>query len=264
MKVAGVRRQLLGDVQDEFVFLAGREDGENGAVWGHELPRVSDLSAAFGVEGGEVEDELETRLVLDLDLAPPRNPDFRFHAVVADEFLHAVFFEDIPISGFHLAGSAGAVLLASQGCFESGLVHFDSLLSADEGGQINREAEGVVEFEGGLSVEALGPSDLLFEPLDALVEGAQEALLLFLHHLGDEGLLGAQFGEEVAHLVGHDVHQLEEERTVEAEEAVSVSHGAAQDAPDDVAGTCIGQGVAHLQWRRPRPARGRHRRARPH
>ena len=62
--------------------------------------------------------------------------------------------------------------MAGQGRFESGLVHFDPLLSADEGGQVNREAEGVVEFEGGLSVDAFGPSDFLFEPLDALVEGA--------------------------------------------------------------------------------------------
>ena len=234
-----IGRKPVRDVQDELVFLPGRQDGQ-APVGTDELTGVPNLSAAFRVEGGEVEDQLVAGLVLDLDLAPPGDADLSFEALVAHEFLDAVLLEDGPVPGLHLSGCPRAVLLSGQRGLEAGLVHLDAVLTTDEGGQVDGESVGVVEFEGGVSVEPVGPGNLLVQPLDALVEGAQKALLLFLHHFGDEGLLGAELGEEVAHLVGHDVHQFEQERAVEAEEAVAVAHGPAEDAADHIPGAGVG------------------------
>ena len=51
-------------------------------------------------------------------------------------------------------------------------------------------------------------------------------------------LLGADFGEDVAHRVGEHVHEFVEERFVEAERA-AVAHGAAQDAAQDVVAVVV-------------------------
>ena len=51
-------------------------------------------------------------------------------------------------------------------------------------------------------------------------------------------LLGADFREHLAHRVGEHVHQLVEERFVEAERA-TVAHRAAQDAAQDVVAVVV-------------------------
>ena len=66
-------------------------------------------------------------------------------------------------------------------------------------------------------------------------------LLFALDDLLDVVLLGAEFGEDVAHGFGQDGHQLVEERFVEAEGA-AVADGAAEDAAQDV----VAVGVAGL------------------
>ena len=71
-QVAG---QAVGDVEDELVLLAGRQDGGRIALGIHELPRIAHLSAAFGVERGQVEYQLVPGFVLDLDFAVAGDAD---------------------------------------------------------------------------------------------------------------------------------------------------------------------------------------------
>ena len=69
-------------------------------------------------------------------------------------------------------------------------------------------------------------SNLLVEEGDAFVQCLVETLLLQLEHILHVLLAGADFGEDLAHRRGEHVHELVEERLVEAERA-AVAHRAA-------------------------------------
>ena len=77
-----------------------------------------------------------------------------------------------------------------------------------------------------------------FEQLDSPIQRLIKRLLLALDDLLDVVLLGADFGEDIAHRVGQDGDQLVEERLVEAERA-AVADGAAQDAAQDVVAVVV-------------------------
>ena len=79
------------------------------------------------------------------------------------------------------------------------------------------------------------------EYLNSPIQRLIKRLLLALDDLLDVVLLGAEFGEDVAHRLGQDGDELVEERLVEAEGA-AVADGAAEDAAQDV----VAVGVAGL------------------
>ena len=92
---------------------------------------------------------------------------------------------------------------------------------------------------------------LAVEEVDALVEGAEETVLLLLDHAGDELALGWQLGIGSAHLLDQDIDEAEHKGLFLTEEGVGVADGTAQDAADDVASLgvarqlAVGDGESH-------------------
>ena len=153
-------------------------------------------------------------------------------------------FNDNPVAGFHLGGSAGAFLLLLHLDVEAGLVNGESVLAADEFGEVEGEAVGVAQGKCLLACNLCLPCSLRLlhdavEELDACLERAEEAFLLLLHDLCDEFALSLEFGIGVAHLLDEYGQQTVDEGLLLPEERIGIADGTAQDAADDVAGLGI-------------------------
>ena len=74
---------------------------------------------------------------------------------------------------------------------------------------------------------------MLLKQLNTAIERFVKRLFLQLDHVLDMLLLGADFGEDVAHRGGEHVHEFVEEWFVETQRA-AIAHRAAQDAAQNV------------------------------
>ena len=231
----------------EVVLLDGVQDLDALAVLALDEAGITYLAAHLSVERSAVEDQLEEFLVLLLHGALLQ----QVHAldaqgVIAHEF-YIGLLEDHPVAELVGGGVAGAFLLLLQLHVEALDVYGVALFGRDQFREVDGEAVGVIEHEGVGAGHHLGSGVLghvVFEHADTAVQGAQEGVLFFLDHIGDELLLGLQFGIGLAH-IGHQLgDEAAEEGLGEAQEGVAVAHGAAQDAADDVAGLHVGRQLA--------------------
>ena len=106
--------------------------------------------------------------------------------------------------------------------------------------EVEREAVGIVEGEGidaaqGLASGSVQLFHLLIQKADTRLQRAEESVFFFLDNLFNQDLLGNQFGISIAHLLDQHRQELIHERLFLSEERISVTHGTAQDAADDVA-----------------------------
>ena len=136
----------------------------------------------------------------------------------------------------HLELGRGARLLtlARHRRAEARLVDADAALAADVGRQVQREAEGVMQLEGGLAVDAAALGERRLQDLHAVGDGLEEALLLLAQHVGHAHGLAPQLRVGVAHAGGQRRDQLVEEGPARAE-LVAVADRAARDAAQHVA-----------------------------
>ena len=139
----------------------------------------------------------------------------------------------------HLEFSGGARLfLLSVHCpLETCAINAHAALAADVGGQVEREAESVVQLERRFSIEnplATHRRKFAFENRHAVFDGREEALLFLTQHVGDALLARHQFGVRAAHL-GNEIrhHAMEEGRP--RTELVAMANGAPDNAAQDVA-----------------------------
>ena len=118
---------------------------------------------------------------------------------------------------------------------EAGFVQRDIAFAADVGGQVEREAVGVVQREGGGAVQVVRVlGQLRFQDLHAVFERLAEPFFFRLQHL-HHALLGAvQFRIGAAHLDVQVLDQLVEERLGLAQ-LVAMAQRAADNAAQDVA-----------------------------
>ena len=110
-------------------------------------------------------------------------------------------------------------------------------------GQVEREAESVVELERDLAGQRRAGrqlAGLLLEQPQAALERAAEAGLLELQHLGDQRLGAHQLGEGLAHLVEQHRHHPPQQRLAGAQQ-LGVAHAAAHDPAQHVAAALVGR-----------------------
>ena len=242
---AAIRRQFLGDMNRQVVFLHGVENLDSLAVLTFNISRVTDLTSHFSVERSAVEDKLNHLLILLFHRSVAgETRAVNFREVVAEE-LHTVAMVELnPVSKLVGGGVAGPVLLLLQLGLKSFKVNGISFLGGYELAQVNRESESVIERERILSLDHLCVGAFLHNAvnqLDAPVKCAKERHFLFPYDLLDESLLECDFRIELTHIAHELAHETAEERFSEAEEGVAVAHGTAKDSADDIAGLHIGR-----------------------
>ena len=249
---------VLGQFLDDMyalVVLALGVDDVDGLVLRYQGALVAHLATHLAVERRMVEHHLVECVLLLCDLAVAQDVALILGVVVTHELLFAIL--DLhPVTVLHGSGVAGACLLLGHLAVEALLVDGETVLAADQFGEVERETVGVEEAESLLAVELRLGVLLQFvhvavEQLDALLQGAQEAVFLLLDDTADELLLCGQFGVSAAHLMNEHGNELIHERSLLVEERVGVAHGAAQDAADDIASLgvagqlAVGDGESH-------------------
>ena len=107
----------------------------------------------------------------------------------------------------------------------------EAALACDVGGEVDREAVGVVQTEGvGAGNAAAGLASHCIEQAHAVFERLAEAVLFGAQRVFDERLLLRQFRIGLAHLLDQRLHHLPEEIAAHAEHPA-----VAQRATDDAA-----------------------------
>ena len=243
-----VFRKLPDDMDNQSVLLFGGHDRDT-LVGALDEADVADLTARIAVERRAVEDQLIRRLAFrrhatvtgDADLLGQRIVT-RENALLDGDQLH-------PVVGVDGGGVARTLLLGLQLLFEGGKVHADTLFAGNQFREVDRESERVVQLEGVLTGNQLaallpGALDDSVQQVDTRGQRPQERRFLLLDHLLDQSLLRFQFGELSAHLPDQSGDQFAERRLGEPKVGVAVTHGAAQDAANDISGLDVRRQLA--------------------
>ena len=149
-----------------------------------------------------------------------------------------------PVAELIGSGLTGPFLLLGELGIEAVEIHLAAVLRCDELGEVNRESVCVIEHERVLSFDYSGIcslGEIVVHHPDAPVESAEECELLLADYGLDEGLLAAELRIGAAHVIGELGNEPAEERLIESEEGVTVSHSPSEDSPDDVARLHIGR-----------------------
>ncbi len=223
-----------------------------GGVDRADRPGIPDLATGLAVERGLVDDHqhLDTgfgavdRLAVDQQR---RHLALGLGGVVAEELGGPGLLANLEPDGVGgcLAGAGPGLArrrpLALHRRVETLLVEPAALAAQDVGGQIDREAVGVVELEGDLTRQPLTLAELaggVLQVLQAAPERVLEAGLLELQGAGDQRLGADQFGIGLTHGPDQRRHQAVHQR-VGAAHDVGVAHGAPHDPAQHVAAALV-------------------------
>ncbi len=206
---------------------------------------VAHLAAGLGVEGCAVGEHLDEVVV---DREHRQQAALGRVVVVAGELGEAELLDDLPVgvelvtrARPGLAGVLGPAPLLGHLGLEAGPVDVDAALGGDLGGELEREAVGVVQLEGRGPREGLAPVErgqLVVEDAQAVAQRLAEALLLPRDDALDEVAVGGQLGVGRRHHVDGLGHQLGEHELLGAEQ-VGVAHRPADDATQHVAAVLV-------------------------
>ena len=214
---------------------------------------ITHLTAALSVEGGLVQNDGHVSLgyLLHAHLIHDESHDLcvsHREAVVAAE-LGLGQIGQKGLGGVRPAADVGAcgacaltLLLHESG--EDLLVNAEILLGGDLTGQVDGEAEGVVELEGVLARDDGGAVCLCLggdfrQDGKTCINGGVKALLLKVKHLEHVIVLVGKLRVCTLVLCHGDLAELHEELVVDAQE-LAVAAGATDDTTQDVAATLVG------------------------
>ena len=204
----------------------------------HQFALVAHFTTHLAIEGSLVKDYLVYHALLLLHLAILQDVARIFCKIISDK-LSLAFGQHGPVAHFHLCGVAGAGFLLLHLHVEAIHIHRHAVLSANQFREVQGEAEGVekrkclVAGNYGLSGSA-GLLHHAVEQTDTVLQGAQEAVLLFLHHLHDKFLLSLQFGIGRTHLLDEGGNQAVHEGLLLSQEGIAVTYCTTQDTTDHI------------------------------
>ena len=228
-------------------------DGDAGAAGADHDPGVAYLAAGFPIKGALVADDRDPgaglgllhRLAIDDD---GRDLALGALRLIAQEVGGAGFLADGEPHrlGRRLAGAgpglAGLGALALHGGVEARHVDAETARAQRVLGEVEGEAEGIVQLECDLAGELAALRNIgggLLEKPEAAFQGLLEARLLELQGLDDQRLGARQLGKSLTHLRGERRHQPPHHGLLAPHE-FGVAHGAAHDPSQHVAAALVG------------------------
>ncbi len=232
-------------VQESAAGLAGVAHIETQAFAG-QVAAVTGLAAGLGVERRLIEHHhtLFTRIqLLDAHAFAEQRNDLAAagSAGVAGETCLALDLDQAVVVHAEGAGRTRALALGLHLALEALLVQRQLALAGDVAGEIHRETVGVVQLEDHLAGNdaAREFGQVLFENLQALLQGLGELLFLGLQHTFDMRLLLLELREGVAHLGDQRRDDPVEEAALRAQ-LVAMTARATNDATQHVAASFVG------------------------
>ncbi len=140
---------------------------------------------------------------------------------------------------FELASGAAFGFLLLHGGGKTGFVHAQAALAAHVGGEVQREAEGVVQLERDFARQHHGtPGQRGVQNLHAVFKGFKEAFFFGLEHLDDAFFVRLELRVSVAHQRHQIGHQFVEKRGFLVQ-LVAVADSAADDAALHIASAFV-------------------------
>ena len=160
--------------------------------------------------------------------------------IVAFKFRGAVNADHRVIVSAETAGLARTAALLFHGGLKAGFVNLDVALAADVRGQVDREAVGVVQTEGGFAIQgvAFQLRQLFIQQRQSALQSTGELLFFGFQHLLNLSLLLLQFFAGGAHHGDQRGNQFPEEGVLRAQH-VAVTDRTANDATQHVAAVFI-------------------------
>ena len=196
------------ELAGELLRVAHREAGRAGL----QVAGVADLAAAFGVERGAVEDHHGLVAGLDQLHRTAVLEQGQYFEAVGRKLVVAQELGRCELRGHlgrhrggvaELAGGTRGFALLFHRCVETVHVHRQAALARDVGGQVDREAIGVVQTERvGTGNDAFAARCDFVEDAHAGIECLGETLFLGQQRALDELALGRQFRVGIAHHLG--------------------------------------------------------------
>lgn len=240
----------VGDMVDRAVRQLLGVDGLDAAKFADEHAFVADLSAAFGVERGLVEDDAGFFAVgnhVDELTVLPDGDDLALFGFGVNRELRDVNAREVRHGDALVLSTRAARTLALlvHGLVKALFVEVEAVFMQDLFREFPRETEGIVEAEADLARQLLLAfllefGNLSVEEFHALVERGREAVFLDADDFLDVVVLGDEFAEVAGIAVDVDdgVNGALEEFALDAEHA-AMADGAAQDAAQHVAAALV-------------------------
>ena len=140
-----------------------------------------------------------------------------FIVIVTHKHLFAVLHL-YPVAVLYGSSIAGPRLLFLHFSIESLLVNGETILTAYQFGEVEREAIGIEKAESLGTIKLFDVGFLhcfhiIGEQVDAVLQRTEETILLLFHYLGDEFLLCFQFRVCVSHLMNQYGYELKHKRS---------------------------------------------------
>ena len=162
--------------------------------------------------------------------------------VITNELALLLELQPLVVVNRKVGGTFAPLTLLFHLGLETGFIDGVVTIPHHIGGQIRREAIGIVELEDHLSWHHLGIAQIrqrIFEQRQTTIQSANKLLFFLLEHPLDHRLLAVQLRISITHLLGQFGHQSIEENILSPQFA-TVTHGAADDATQDIAASLIG------------------------
>ncbi|MNG87576.1 hypothetical protein D3C79_463900 [compost metagenome] len=242
-------------VNDGLASFLGIGHGED-AVIHFQNATVAHLTTGFGVEGGLRQHHHslfagDETVHLDAILVDADHSRLFAELLVTGKWGFEIEFQHLVVVHPEAGGFLGTGALLLHLGLEAFLVDTDLALAYHVGGEIRREAIGVIQLEHHLARNDLGIAEVrqhVFQQQQAAVQGADELLLLDAQHALDQRQLGDEFGSHVLHLHRQFGSQLVEE-DLGGPQLAAMTHGAADDAAQHIAAAFVGghDAVSHQE-----------------
>ena len=217
---------------------------------GFQRADIAHLSAGFGIERRVVQNDLGLLTCTDALHRLAINEDFGDapligHMLVTAELALGIHIQAVVVVGLEFTGRLGAVFLLFHLTLEPGVIDGQVALAGDIGGQVCREAVGVVQLEHDFAGDLVAGEtfQILLENFQPLLQGLGELLFFLQQDFFHLGLGLGQLGIGIAHLAHQRGHQLVEERTFGAQ-LVAMTDSATQDAAQYITATFVGRHYA--------------------
>ena len=233
-------------------FLLRLRHPEQGTLGAADDALIADLSARLAIERRLVEHDfgliaLGQRSDFFAGLEDAADFAFRRFRLVAEELRRADTVLDLEPMRFGggiartLPGPSRLFLLTLHRGVEASEIDADAARLQSILGQIEREAEGVVELERDIAGEHVAAAQIVggvIEQDEAALKGAPEPCFLELQRFRDQALRCNELGVGIAHLAHQCRHETIHQRFLGAEQ-MRVPHGTPHDAAQHVTATLV-------------------------
>ncbi len=242
-----ILRQLLYDMYSQVVLTLGVDDLDD-LIAENKDTLVADLATHLTIEWSLFEYDLVESLVLLLDLTIAEYLGLSFGEVITNELCSASM-KLYPVAILYSSSITSALFLSLHVSLEAFLVDGHAILTSDELGEIERETVGVEQSKCLLAVDNslasfLGVGHDSIHTLNAIFEGAEEAVLLFLDDTYDKLILSLKLWISITHSLDENWQKLIEESFLLSEVSICVTYGTTEDTTDHVTGLGIRRQLA--------------------